>query len=214
MISHRKILMMFFGGIILLMLAGCAKMKTYFPDKEKDYRYSVEIPELDIPPDLSREGIESSSGGSSAALAQTDGKDPEKPKKKAEIDKVRLLNYAGGASRLQLDEPFDKSWRIVGKAISHQSLEIVDRNRAEGIYYVQYDPDAQEIEDGSLWDELVFFFGKDKSQEKEYHIRLVETEGLTEVFVLDKKDKPLSKDAGLKLLNLLLDTIKADFAED
>ena len=59
----------------------------------------------------------------------------------------------------------------------------------------------------------MFLFGGDQSQEQEYHIRLVEYEGYTEVFVLDKNDKPLSRDAGLKLLKLMHETIKKDYED-
>ena len=41
--------------IILLattLLPGCSYIKSWFPDKEKDYQYTVEIPELVLPDTL------------------------------------------------------------------------------------------------------------------------------------------------------------------
>lgn len=127
--------------------------------------------------------------------------------------KVRLMHYVGGSARLQIDEPFILVWRIVGKALSRKSLEIVDRNINNGLFLLQYDPNEIDIEYGSIWGELMFLFGKDKSNEQEYQIRLLEHEGTTEVLVLDDKGIPLSGAIGLNLLNLIGDTIRASFAE-
>lgn len=38
--------------LILPIISGCSTIKSYFPDKEKDYRFTAEIPELVIPEDL------------------------------------------------------------------------------------------------------------------------------------------------------------------
>jgi outer membrane protein assembly factor BamC len=105
-----------------------------------------------------------------------------------------------------------RAWRIVGKSLTRKSLEIIDRNINDGLFLVQYDPNEKDIEDDSIWDEIDFLFGDDKSNEQEYQIRLVEDRGLTEVLVLDQQGTPLSQGVGLTLLNLMHDTIKADLA--
>ncbi len=43
------------GGILLLLtcnLVGCSTLQSWFPDKEKDYQFTTELPPLVIPPDL------------------------------------------------------------------------------------------------------------------------------------------------------------------
>ncbi len=127
--------------------------------------------------------------------------------------KVRFMVFADSGKRIQIDEPLDKSWRMVSKAISHNSIEVTGRHRALNQFDVQYDPNEQVYQDGSLWDEVVFFFGEDQKQEKAFHIKLLEGDGITEVLVSDENDVPLSEGEGLKLLQLLFRTIQANLAQ-
>ncbi len=234
--------------VLLLLISGCSTIKTYFPDKHKEYVNSVEIAPLIVPADLSVpsavkekvDAIETVQKTISSESISNKGnkKDTEKDseieedsetkqdsesglekeskkeekEEKPEPERVRLISYAGGATRLQIDEPFVRAWRIVGKSLTRKSLEIIDRNINDGLFLVQYDPNEKDIEDDSIWDEVDFLFGDDKSNEQEYQIRLVEDRGLTEVLVLDQQGTPLSKGVGLTLLNLMYDTIKADLA--
>lgn len=40
------------GLLMLSAVSACSTIKQWFPDKEKDYQYTTEIPELVLPPDL------------------------------------------------------------------------------------------------------------------------------------------------------------------
>lgn len=205
------------GVLLFLNLPACGWLKNHLPDKEKDYYYSSEIPPLIIPEDMQNSAIaqdnQTASVGSYGGAPTTGG--AVRKSVPAEIDQVKLTSFDGGATRLQIEEPFHQGWRIVGKALTRQSIEIVDRNMAEGVYYVQYDPNARKYEDGSIWDEFVFFFGGDQSQEKEYRIRLSERKSqFTEVIITDEEDIPLSEGPGLSLLTLLYETIKADYLDN
>lgn len=42
------------SATVLLGLTGCGYIKSLFPDKEKDYQYTTEIPELVIPAGLGK----------------------------------------------------------------------------------------------------------------------------------------------------------------
>ena len=99
---------------------------------------------------------------------------------------------------------------MVGKALSRNSIEVTSRNQEEKSLHVQYDPDEKKVEDGSLWDEVIFVFRGLQTGEKEYVVKLVGNKQQTEVMVMDKEQKPLDEGPGLKLLTLLHDTIKAD----
>ena len=201
---------------LLALLNGCSTIKSYFPDKQKEYVNSVEIAPLVIPPDLSNSSIIKEQMITASQVTVSDanaGVNKTTTKTKTTPERVRLINYTGGATRLQIDEPYVRAWRIVGKSLSRKSLEVIERNINEGLFLIQYDPDEKDIEDGSLWDELVFIFGDEQKNEKEYQIRLVENEGHTEVLVLDQQGTPLYQGVGLNLLNLIYETIKADLAE-
>jgi len=199
--------------VIGLSGTGCSRIKGYFPDKEKDYQLTSEIPALVVPADLTDNAIQNNAkiDANVPVIKNTasDNKASESDQKK-EMIYVDLVEYSGGATRIRIEDTIERIWRTVGKALSHHSIEITNRNELERVYYVQYDPDFKEVEDGSLWDEALFIFGSDPANEKEFKVRLAENGSLTEIIVLDSNDLPLSKGPGLKLLNLLYKTIKAD----
>ncbi len=195
-------------------LSSCGHIKGYFPDKEKDYQLTTEIPELIVPPDLT-DAVKKSEANAATDTIQTELAEnaaSESREKKQSID-VELIESAGGVTRIQINDSIERTWRTVGKAISVHSIEITDRNELEKVYSVQYDPDFKKVEDGSIWDEILFIFGSDPAKEKEFKVSLAENSSLTEITVLDVNDQPLSEGAGLKLLQLLYKTIKDDLAE-
>jgi outer membrane protein assembly factor BamC len=124
-----------------------------------------------------------------------------------------LVKSDDGVSRLRIGAPLARAWRMVGKALSRHSIEVTSRNQEEGLMHVQYDPDEQAPEDGSIRDEVSFFLEGFGINEKEYVIKLAGNKQQTEVMVTDKEQKPLAEGPGLKLLTLLYDTIKADLAK-
>jgi outer membrane protein assembly factor BamC len=215
--------------LILFNLSACSRIRSIFPDKTKEYQLITEIPELTVPEDLSIDAINrrkivdsvlpvyqntkavpppdfegmDSSTEENSAVEKTETK---------EYIYVDLLEFSGGATRIRIEDTMDKNWRRVGKALSRNSIEITARDELDKIYFVQYDANFKKVEDGSLWDEALFLFGSDPAQEKEFRVRLVENGSLTEVIVLDRNDKPLSKGPGLKLLKLIFESIKKDLA--
>lgn len=191
--------------------AACSTVSGFFPDKEKDYHYHKELPELELPPDLQAKVDKQQTPGANKFVKQ---------QKKSEGDTynsapvvVRWVKYDEGSVRIQMESSLKRAWPIVGKALSHNMIEITDRNRSEAVYFVQFDPEVEKYEDGSIADEFGFFFGDNPRQEKEYHLRLAVDRNLTEVMVTDDKDKPLSEGDGIKLLNLVYETIKASQEE-
>jgi len=228
-----KIIALSVSLLILFNLSACSALKGFFPDKEKEYQLITEIPPLIVPPDLSSDAIQKRKTVDSGVPVYQNQEEPELVSEdrdstteenvfeenvvdeKTETQEsiyVDLIEFSGGATRIRIEDTIDRNWRTVGKALSRHSIEITARDELDRIYYVQYDPDFQKVEDGSLWDEVLFLFGSDPAQEKEFRVRLVENGSLTEVIVLDKNDKPLSKGPGFKLLRLLFETIKEDLA--
>jgi len=199
--------------LVVIALSGCGRIKSYFPDKEKDYQLTTEIPELIVPADLTDNAIQKQAANEVNAPVikkNANSLHVSENDQKKEVIYVDLVEYSGGATRIRVEDTIERIWRTVGKALSRQSIEITNRNELERVYYVQYDPDFKEVEDGSLWDEALFIFGSDPANEKEFKVRLAENGTLTEIIVLDSDDQPLSKGPGLKLLTLLYKTIKDD----
>jgi len=182
-------LLLFFS---IAFLSACAQ---YFPDKEKDYVHSKKIATLEMPPHLL---IEPSQTSEQSAL-----------EKKAVVP-VNNIEFVvdNEISYLRMNSIYAYVWRAVGRALTERTIEITDKNRASAIYYVQFDSDAQEVKDGSFWDEFVFFFGDDPNQEIPYQVYLQKTELGVSVFVRDEQGKNFSEGDGLHLLKLLFETMK------
>ncbi|MFI3185681.1 MAG: outer membrane protein assembly factor BamC [Methylococcaceae bacterium] len=206
---------------ILLNLSACSTIKTWFPDKEKDYQFTTEIPPLILPPDLAGEAIakvpaapivEADDAVHAAPLIETI---PAIERKSIQLE---LVDAGQGAKRLRIGAPLAMSWRLVGKALSRKSIEVTNRIQDEAVFHVQYDPNKQEVEDDSLWDEVIFLFKGLNVTEQAYVVKLVDNHAIenkqqTDVLILDKEQQPVADEAGLKLLMLLHDTIKAGLAE-
>ena len=189
-----RVLTVFIG----LQLTACS---YFFPDKEKDYIYSKEISALEIPPELSAEKQENSQLS-------------EKSAPKSFAYEVVLVTEPE-QTFLRVDSSFAHVWRIVGKALTEINVEVTDKNRAQALYYVQYDPELEDADkDGSYWQELVFMFSSDIHQELPYQVFLEASEDSTRIFVRDESDKVLTEDKGLQLLRLIFDTINKDIQED
>jgi len=185
--------------IVIFSVTLVTACSSFFPDKEKDYVYSKEIAALEMPPNLSEDQV--------ADPADTD------VTPNALTNTVELIKDNEG-SYLLINSSFAYVWRVTAKALTERSIEITDKDRSTATYYVQYDPDVQDVEDGSFWDEVVFFFGDDPNQEKPYQVFLQKSEQSILIFVRDEQGNNLSEGNGLHLLNSLFDTIKKDFETD
>jgi NlpB/DapX lipoprotein. len=203
--------------LFLVNVSACSTIKNLFPDKEKDYQFTTEIPPLIMPPDLTGDSIANVPAAAPAAEA-TDVASAVPPTETAptvdrKLTQVELVDAGEGTKRLRIGAPSTTAWRMVGKALSRKSIEVTNRNQDEGRFDVQYDPNKKEVEDGSVWDEVSFFLKGFELTEREYVLKLVENNRQTDVVILDKEQKPVADETSLSLLTLLHDTIKADLAK-
>ncbi len=203
---------------VLINLSACSTIKTYFPDKERDYQFTTEIPPLILPPDLAVDSLVKTPVPVVAppveALQATHAKPQidEVPAVDPKSIKVALIDAEQGTKRLQINAPSITAWRMVGKALSRKNLEVTDRNQEKAFFHVQFDPNKQPVEDDSFFDEVAFLFKGFVSEERKYILKLSENNGQTDVIILDKDEKPIADEASLSLLTLLHNTIKADLS--
>jgi len=207
----------FLIAVLPLALSACSTIKSYFPDKEKDYQFTTEIPVLILPPDLDTKAAPAvpstpSTSDTVAKVVEEAAEVVESVINPKEI-KAELVKFDNGEARLRVNASMTRAWREVGRALSHRSLEITYRNQEEGLFRVRYNPDEQPFEDGTLWDEVVFLFSGIGSDAPEYTLKLAENKEQTEVAVLDQNRQTLSEGAGLSLLMLLQETINAKQAD-
>ena len=239
--------------LISTALAGCGYIKSLFPDKEKDYQYTTEIPALVLPPGLGNQSIlkPPATFASSATNSVTESPpaaenlpvqssiattalknepaiidtaidnvtdasvttEPQASAVKHEFIPVELIKAADGSHHLRLDVPLEKAWRTIDKALSRKSIEITNRNKQENSFNLHYDPNEKKLEDGSLWDEALFMFSGFQSEEQAFIVKLIDNHEQTDVVVFNSEQQPAADSAALNLLNLLQETIKADFAK-
>jgi len=216
------------GVLLVSGLSACGVIKSWFPDKERDYQFTTEIPELIIPDDLkNKDSAKLPSRPIERALPEpdpvtgsrytaesedsaTESADTNTAEESASDQTPESAPAASTstASTLQIDQAKNAATRTVGKALTRQKLEVVERNIDKGYFYIKYDPKAEKVSDDSIWDEINFLFGDDPSQEKEYRIT-VQSLGaeMSEVTVQNSKGESLSNQTANSLLGLIAEGI-------
>ncbi len=222
--------------LILPALTGCSYIKSLFPDKERDYQFRTEIPELIVPDDLkpgasanklpvpkpvaaAQEVVPAVSppvqSSATQATAPASNKQPESQPKTENNSDVQVVASSADVSSLLIDQPEKQAWRLVARALGRQRIEIAERNLDKAYFYVKYDPDAVKPEDKTIWDEITFVFGEDPSHEKAYRISLLEIgPQSTEVTVQNSEGKTVSTVPATRLLKLIADNIKQETPGD
>ena len=215
-------------AMLLLNLTACSFISGYFPDKTKDYQFSSELPPIKVPTDISSKGLTKKTPTQQsedseivavmgdvvkAAAVKSGASTPvvsAKPQKSEPL-RVELVKFANSENRLQINKSVPMSWRMIGKALTSKGIEITARDKSNGEFSVQYDPNETDFKDETFLDELSFVFDEDHNKEKPYRIKLLARDKMTEGVILDEQGKPLSDGSGLSLLKLLAATLKADF---
>ena len=136
------------------------------------------------------------------------------------------VSYTGSAEKpvMKIKKLFDRSWILVEQALKLSEIEITDKNREQGFFYVNFDPDAQGSKDTELIDSVSFFFFEDEYEAAAYKLIVKWNETDTEVTAElanqintdlldddeDKEDFEGSIDGGAELLKKLYKTIRDD----
>jgi len=195
-------------------LPACSTIKGWFPDKERDYQFTTEIPELIIPEDLRlNAGLAALTPAQKAPVnAQASQAVPESAAETVGTGKTEAdAPYhapSQGVSSLQIDQARRQAARLVGKAMTRQKIEIVERNIDDGFFYIRYAPVVAKFTDENLFDELRFIFGDDPSEEQEYRIVIRQTgPEQSEVTVEDASGNVLSNAVANSLLKMITDGI-------
>lgn len=114
---------------VLAAFAGC----SLFSGLQADYsKGAVQMPALDIPPDLTRPTtvdtykVPQVQAAASSVAAQS----------RATSD-VTMQVGESGVNSILIKVAFDRGWRRVGLALDDLKLVVEDKDRSKGIYYLQ-----------------------------------------------------------------------------
>jgi len=122
--------------------------------------------------------------------------------------RARIEKGSDGASRLIVDDAFDRAWRRVGLALDRTGFTVVDRDRSKGLYFVRYaNPDLDARPKGWL-DKLKFWKSDEKDKPEQYRVVVTQADPASVVTVQDPAgvaDRTANSD---KILALLQDQLK------
>jgi outer membrane protein assembly factor BamC len=218
------------------LLGGCETISSWFPDKQKQYKYSTEIPSLEIPPDLTASTIddanirrlsepapeevgrsaERDTGEASSEEQEQEGVQPageEAPKSALRKTKTpgvetTLAQSSDNVPLVEIEAPFDRAWSEVAKALGRLELEVTDQNRSDGVYFVYYGGDQKPYEDRGFFGDVAEMFGSGVENTKEYRVKLEDKGPTTLLYVLDSEEKPQASGPGFDLLKRLHETLQ------
>jgi uncharacterized lipoprotein len=182
--------------LLLAAVVGCAEVKEKYQDTS----------ELEQPPKM--DIVEPS---------PVSGSDKVTPVEKKSLADSVFLDDAEKPTVLKIKKLFDRSWDIVGQAIVKKKIEITDKNREQGVFYLKYD--ASQDSGSTVFGNIRLFVFEDEYTEAEYKLTVTWWETATEVraemIVKDEDNDRETEyaDGSAKLLKALYDTISNQLTE-
>ncbi|QFY44044.1 outer membrane protein assembly factor BamC [Candidatus Methylospira mobilis] len=209
----------------MVALTGCSYITDLFPDKQKAYRYSEDIPPLEIPPDLTSstiKGLPGNGGGARDALASQSNEqiadtsnvkssELAMPAKRTKAIVAVLAQGDDDVPFVDVAAPFAETWNLVGRAMGRLELEVTEQSRSDRQYFVYFggEKSGKTNDEQGWWQSLL---GGDDSaapdeKAEQFHVKLEPKDSHTHIYVLDNAGKPVLQGAGLRLLKKLSDTL-------
>jgi outer membrane protein assembly factor BamC len=123
--------------------------------------------------------------------------------------RARIEKGTDGASKLVVDDSFDRAWRRVGLALDRTGFTVVDRDRSKGLYFVRYaNPDLDATKSKSWLDTLQFWKSSEKSMPEQYRVVVTQVDPNSVVTVQDPSGTADRSPNSDKILALLQDQLK------
>jgi len=127
----------------------------------------------------------------------------------AQPARARIEKSNDGASRLVVDDAFDRAWRRVGLALDRTGFTVVDRDRSQGLYFVRYsNPDLEAGKQKGWLDKIKFWKKDDADKPEQYRVVVTQADPNSVVTVQDPKGTVDKSANGDKILALLQDQLK------
>jgi outer membrane protein assembly factor BamC len=123
--------------------------------------------------------------------------------------RAQILKSNDGTARLQVNEPFDRTWRRVGLALDRVGFTVEDRDRQNGLYFVRYADADAEMEKQGLFSRILGL-EREKVKTEQYRIEVREGQGAerSEVNVLNKDGARDGSATAQRILSLLHEQLK------
>jgi outer membrane protein assembly factor BamC len=112
------------------------------------------------------------------------------------------VEQSGGASTLDLAEPFDRAWLRVGLALDRTNFTVDNRDREKGIYYVHYSDSMADLKKDGLFGK--FFSSNTPKPTRQFLVNVKpKADKLTQVNVVDSSGQPDSSSDAQRIVSLL-----------
>ena len=126
---------------------------------------------------------------------------------------VKVMEAPSGGKYIRLDEGFDRSWRMVRRAVDRGGFTVVDLDRSAGFFLVRYiDPDAPAEAKRSGLGRLAFWRDQNKRElPEDVEFRIVVEGGdgpPTRVVVQDAEGAPDTGGSGGRILAALAENLE------
>ena len=126
-------------------------------------------------------------------------------------NKAEIVKSSDGTQLLQVNEPFDRTWRRVGLALDRVGFTVEDRDRQKGLYFVRYaDPEsdmAKKDSERGLFSRI-FGTGDAKVKPEQYRVQVTQEKEASTVHVLNKDGGAESSATAQRILALLHEQLK------
>ena len=184
--------------LALLSLSACSTFDRVFPSTRDEYKRAEALPDLEIPPDLTRDAINNSmaipatapvapaAAGSTVPPAVSAAPVAEAPKQA----QMQLIN---GKNIVAIPEEFTIAWGQIEQTLNGSGLIINSQDQTKGTFNVTYTDESR-----SWFQSLLH------GNQNDYVISLTGVGDKTELVVLDEKGewKP-SEESDLILSNIM-----------
>ncbi|KNH04709.1 putative transmembrane protein [Candidatus Burkholderia brachyanthoides] len=108
----------------------------------------------------------------------------------------------GGASTLDLAEPFDRAWLRVGLALDRTNFTVDNRDREKGIYYVHYSDSMAELKKDGFFGK--FFSSNTQKPTRQFLVNVKpKADAVTQVGVVDSNGQSDSSSDAQRIVSLL-----------
>lgn len=118
------------------------------------------------------------------------------------------LTSADGQARLLLEDTYYEAWRRIGMAIDRLGFTLEDRNRAEGQYFVRYDPHADQAAREKGFFESLAFWRSEPDDLALYLIQLEQSGRRTIVTITDEEGEVVDAEVTERILALLYEQLR------
>ena len=153
--------------LALMSLTACSTFNRSFPDNSDVYKQAETLPDLEIPPDLTKDAMSNMMNiPGEGAVANTNGPAP----------KQAVMQVINGKSIVTLPEEFTVAWSQMEQTLLGSGMELDGQDQQKGTFDVTYKDETK----GSSW---FSFLGSNKDS---YVISLTGVGDKTELVVLDE----------------------------